>query len=523
MNFTELLASLPRVVTAAEMAAIDRYTIDTLGLPGRVLMENAGRAVFELLRAHFHPLARKRAAVFCGKGNNGGDGFVIARLLNEAGVDCDTFFLGKKNDLPEDARANFLLLERLGNAIHALRAEGPLPDLTRYDFLIDALLGTGVRGALQGTLAQLVQHLNHSERPLIAVDLPTGMNADTGAVEGPCLRARMTVTLGARKQGLLFSPGREHAGELHVVDIGFPAIAYEMAAGQTYLLQRKSMSQWLPERANDAFKNRVGQILVIAGSRGFGGAARLTATAALRAGAGLVVLAAPESLLTAIEAATAEVIKLPLPEHEGAIASDAINLLHERLGWANVVALGPGLGTSAAAKELVRHVLRTFTGIVVLDADGINVLAGELEILHKSASRIILTPHPGELKRLLSYAPTWLAEAPIATARRVAKELGHVLVLKGAPTVIGLPSEEVLINSTGNAGMATAGSGDVLSGLIAGLAGQGLAPAKAASLGVYLHGLAGDFECKQLGMWSMLASDILNQVPQAFLQIAAAR
>ncbi len=520
MNFIELLSRLPRVVTAAEMAAIDRYTIDALGLPGRVLMENAGRAVFDILRARLQPLAGKRAAVFCGKGNNGGDGFVIARLLNEASVHCDTFFLGKKNELPEDARANFLLLEKLGYALQPLREEAPLPDLARYDFLIDALLGTGVRGSLQGLLAQLVQHINRSALPIIAVDLPTGMNADTGAVEGPCIRAQITVTFGARKQGLLFSPGREYVGELHVADIGFPAIAYEMSAGQTYLLDSTNMSHWLPTRANDAFKNRVGQILVIAGSRGFGGAARLTATAALRAGAGLVVLAAPESLLTAIEAATAEVIKLPLPEHDGAVASNVIPALEERLAWANVVALGPGLGTSAAAKELVTHVLRTFSGIVVLDADGINVLASEIETLRASTSRIILTPHPGELKRLLSNAPTLFADSPIATARRVAKELGHVLVLKGAPTVIGLPAEEVLVNSTGNSGMATAGSGDVLTGLIAGLAGQGLAPAKAASLGVYLHGLAGDLARDHLGMWSMLASDILNHMPQAFLQTA---
>lgn len=523
MNFTELLTRLPRVVTATEMAAIDRYTIDTLGLPGRVLMENAGRAVFEILRARFQPLSGKRAAVFCGKGNNGGDGFVIARLLNEARVSCDTFLLGKKQDLRDDAFANFLLLEKLGYPIHALHEKEPLPDLSRYDFLIDALLGTGVRGALQGRLAEVVQHLNHSERPLIAVDLPTGMNADTGAIDGPCIRAQLTVTFGARKQGLLFSPAREHAGELHVADLGFPTIAYHAAAGQTYLLHGASMSSWLPERASDAFKNRVGQILVIAGSRGFGGAARLAASAALRAGAGLVVLAAPESLLTAIEAASAEIIKLPLVEHNGAIASAAIAQLAERLAWANVVALGPGLGTSLAVQELVTHVLRTFNGLVVLDADAINVFAGEVETLRASVSRIILTPHPGELKRLLMHEPALLADSPVATARRVARELGHVLVLKGAPTVIGLPSEEVLINSTGNAGMATAGSGDVLTGLIAGLAGQGLAPAKAAGLGVYLHGLAGDLARNQHGMWSMLAGDILEHVPQAFLRIAAAK
>ncbi len=521
MNPTELMAQLPRVVTAEEMAAVDKFTIETLALPGRVLMENAGRAVFELLAARWQPLSTKRAAVFCGKGNNGGDGFVIARLLNEAGVHCDTFLLGQSHELRGDARANFLLLEKLGHPIRTLLPGTTLPDLTRHHFVIDALLGTGVRGPLQGFLAEVVQHLNQSGCPVVAVDLPTGMNADTGAVEGPCVRAQLTVTFGARKQGLLFSPGREYVGELRVADIGFPSVAYQMAGGQSYLLEGRSMSNWLPERAPDAFKNRVGQILVIAGSRGFGGAARLTATAALRAGAGLVVLAAPESLLTAIESTTAEVIKLPLPEHEGALANVAFEKLTARLEWANVVALGPGLGTAPAVQELVRKVLGFYKGLVVLDADGLNVLAGDLDMLRKSASRIVLTPHPGELQRLAANEKSLLMNSPVETARRVAKEIGQVLVLKGAPTVIGLPSEEVLINSTGNAGMATAGSGDVLTGLLAGLAGQGLAPAKAAGLAVYLHGLAGDLACKQLGMWSMLAGDILNFVPQAFLHTAA--
>ncbi len=523
MNFIELLAQLPRVVTAQEMAAVDKFTIETLDLPGRVLMENAGRAVFEPLRERWQPLPSKRVAVFCGKGNNGGDGFVIARLLNEAGAQCETFSLASANDLRSDALANYRLLENLGYPIHTLLPETPPPNLTQYDFIIDALVGTGVRGPLNGFIATLVQHLNASASPIVAVDLPTGMNADTGAADGPCIRAQLTVTFGARKRGLLFSPGRECVGELHVADIGFPAVAYQMAAGPCYLLHGPSMSNWLPQRSPDAFKNRVGQILVIAGSRGFGGAARLTATAAMRAGAGLVVLAAPESLLSAIEAAAVEIIKLPLPENEGAIASEAFDKLAERLEWAQVVALGPGLGTAPGVQELVKKILSSFQGPLVLDADGLNVLAGDLDTIRSSTSRIILTPHPGELKRLLAHETNLLASSPIETAQRVAKELGHVLVLKGAPTVIGLPSEEALINSTGNAGMATAGSGDVLTGLIAGLAGQGLAPAKAAALGVYLHGLAGDLACERLGAWSMLAGDILHFVPQAFLHAAAAK
>jgi NAD(P)H-hydrate epimerase len=278
------------------------------------------------------------------------------------------------------------------------------------------------------------------------------------------------------------------------------------------------MASWLPQRPPDAFKNRVGQILVIAGSRGFSGAARLTATAALRAGAGLVVLACPESLVPSLEAATAEIIKLPLPEYDGALTATACETLSERLRWADVVAIGPGLGTSTGVAEVVKHVLASFKGIIVVDADGLNVLAGDASALRTSASRIILTPHPGELSRLMSIDKAAIAATPVEIARQVAHELSQILVMKGAPTVIALPEGEVLINSTGNAGMATAGSGDVLTGLIAGLAGQGMASAQAAGLGVFLHGLAGDLARDHLGMCSMIAGDILQCLPEAFLQ-----
>lgn len=520
LNFSDLLLDLPRVVTAQEMAAVDEFTIKTLGLPGRVLMENAGREAFAIIRNKWRPLAGKSAAVFCGRGNNGGDGFVLARLLGEAGVACEIFLLGKPEDLRAEARANYEVLEKLGHAVIPLQPGGELPDLAQKDFIVDAILGTGVRGALQGHVAAVVQHLNAGAKPIVAIDLPTGMDADSGAVAGPCVRAALTVTFGARKAGLLFYPGRDYAGEVVVADIGFPELAYQNAAGPSYLLQGAGMAQWLPQRPADAFKNRVGQILVIAGARGFGGAARLAATAALRAGAGLVVLATAQSLARALESAVAEVIKLPLPEDEhGALALDAFDALQERLAWANAVALGPGLGTSSAVAQLVKQVLAHFTGPIVLDADGLNVLSHDLQSIRQSPGRIILTPHPGELKRLLSEEPRLLDGAPAEKARRIAAELGQVLVLKDAPTIIALPTEEILINSTGNAGMATAGSGDVLTGLVAGLAGQGLAPAMAAGLGVYLHGLAGDVARERLGMWSMLAGDILDGLPQAFQRV----
>lgn len=531
MDRTNEFEHLPRVVTATEMAAVDKYTIESLDIPGRVLMENAGRAAFAVIRDHWAPLAGKRFAVLCGKGNNGGDGFVAARYLQEAGAFCDVFLASTAKDLRGDAQANYAVLVRLGGAVHEIQSIETVPELRHTDVIVDALLGTGVQGPLQGLMGQIVTRINESGRPVIAIDLPTGMDADTGEIAGPCVRAEITVTMGCRKQGLLFSPAREHAGKLIVAEIGFPAAAFRQAAPvgatpagvaqnpdaklTTYLLEGPVLSHWVPRRPSTAFKNRVGQILVIAGSPGFGGAARLTAVSALRAGAGLVVLAAPESLLPSLEAATAEVIKLPLPEENGIISAAAIDRLQTRLPWAEVIALGPGLGTSAGAGALVKHVLSQFLGTIVVDADGLNLLAGQQELIRRAAGKIILTPHPGELSRLTGADKAAIAHNPVAVARQTAENLGQLLVLKGAPTVVASPTGEVFINSTGNAGMATGGSGDVLTGIIAGLAGQGLDPLRAALLGVYLHGLAGDLARDRLGEWSLIAGDIMEHLPLA--------
>jgi len=524
-NLTDF-TKLPRVLTAEEMQAVDKYTIETLNLIGRVLMENAGRAVFAAILERWAPVAGKRAIVLCGKGNNGGDGFVVARYLQDIGVNCEICLIGSATDLRGDAAANHAVLTRVGYAIREIQHLEALPELRHADFIVDALLGTGVRGPLLGLMAQIVTRINESGRPVIAIDLPTGMNADTGEVVGPCVKANITVTMGCRKQGLLFTPAREYAGEVIVADIGFPHAAFRQVAAEksaklaTFLLAREVLSNWVPRRPPNAFKNRVGQILVIAGSRGFGGAARLTAVSALRAGAGLVVLAAPESLLPQLEAATAEVIKLPLPEENGIISSAAIEPLQSRMQWADAIAIGPGLGLSEGAQHIVKHILAEFPGTLVLDADALNNLIGQQEAIRRAAGKIILTPHPGELSRLTGANKAAIAVNPVAIARQTAEELGQVLVLKGAPTVVASPTGEVFINSTGNAGMATGGSGDVLTGIIAGLAGQNLDPLRAALLGVYLHGLAGDLARDHLGEWSMLAGDIMEHLHLAMQQLA---
>jgi NAD(P)H-hydrate epimerase len=519
------LSTLPPVVAAEEMSEIDRYTISEIGIPGRVLMENAGRAATEIILQKWPELIGQRIAVVCGKGNNGGDGLVVARCLSEKGAACSVFLLGTKSEGRGDALANLQVAEKLGLSIFEVTDESQLPDFSTYFLLVDAILGTGSRGGLDGLLAQAVERMNASGSPIIALDLPTGVNTNTGEVNGPCIRASVCVTFGAAKRGLLFSPGREYAGELHVAEIGFPNRAIEAANIQTRRLDEATMRAWLPQRAPDAFKNRVGQILVIAGSQGFGGAARLASLAALRAGAGLVVLATPASLVPAVEGGAAEVIKLALPEEKGAVSLDAKFALAERLEWANVVAIGPGLGTEAGAQTLVKHVLSTFQKPIVLDADGLNVLVSHPERIREASGPVILTPHPGELARLIDVSREEIKKNPIEMARQVAAGLRQTLVLKGAPTVIASAGGEVLINSTGNAGMATAGSGDVLTGLIAGLLGQmphddPASLLRAAALGVYLHGLAGDCGRDTLGEWSMLAGDILNSIPNAFLHLS---
>jgi len=523
------LNNLPPVVTAEEMSEIDRYTISEIGIPGRVLMENAGRAATEVILRKWGSLAGRQIAIVCGKGNNGGDGLAVARCLSEKGARCSIFLLGKKSEMRGDALANFQVAEKLGLPVFEITDESQLPNFSSYFFLIDAILGTGSRSNLEGLLARAVERMNGSGRPIVALDLPTGVNADTGEVIGPCIRAAMCVTFGAAKRGLLFSPGREHTGELHVAEIGFPKRAIEAANVRTHKLDGRTIAAWLPQRAPDAFKNRVGQILVIAGSQGFGGAARLTSLAVLRAGAGLVALAIPATLVSAMEASVAEVIKLSLPEENGAVSLDAKFALAERLEWANVVAIGPGLGTETAAQSLVKHVLSTFEKKpIVLDADGLNVVASKTERIRDAAGPVILTPHPGELARLIDISAEEIKKNPIEIARQAAVDLRQTLVLKGAPTVIAGADGEVLINSTGNAGMATAGSGDVLTGLIAGLLGQmphgdAAALLRAAALGVYLHGLAGDCAQDALGEWSMLARDILENIPKAFLHLKRKR
>ncbi len=519
---TALTKLLDLVVTAEEMAAIDRTTIDKIGIPGMVLMENAGRKVTKVATQMLGEVREKRVDIVCGKGNNGGDGYVIARYLSNSGALVRVLLTAEPSEIKGDAGRNLAILGQLGIPIETQAVEKSGDQFGDADLIIDALLGTGVTGPLKQPLSQLVESMNAASAPILSVDLPTGMVANTGAVPGACIHACNTVTIGHLKRGLLFSPGRECAGKIHVADIGFPTRVSSESGVRCFRATEGYVGSILPKRPLDTFKNRRGQVLLLAGSVGMTGAAALAAEAVLRAGAGLAMLGVPQSLNPIVEQKLTEVMTLPLAETEQhSLSFAAIDQLSERLEWADVLAVGPGITTHADSTKLVSWLLENYKKPLVLDADALNCLTKDIGLLKQRTGNCVITPHPGELSRLLKTPVKDILDDSIEAARRAANDLDVVVVLKGGPTVTASPQGEIVVNSTGNPGMATAGTGDVLTGVIAGLAAQGMNLFEAAVAGVYLHGLSGDI-CRKLdGEPGLLAGDILNNLPLALQHFEA--
>ncbi|MFQ5650099.1 MAG: NAD(P)H-hydrate dehydratase [bacterium] len=510
------------VFTAREMAEVDRTTIEDIGIPGMVLMEHAGLKVVSVILDVLGDSEGKKIVVVCGKGNNGGDGYVVARHLLNRGAQVKVVLVADPKEVKGDAAQNLRILTHLQAKVETFSRNKHGREIASADFIVDALLGTGVAGALKPKFAELVELINNSPAPVISVDLPTGMATDTGAVFGGCVRADHTVTLGHLKRGLLFSPAREHAGTVHVADIGFPPGVSRGSGVTCFRTSREYIKQVLPVRRKDAFKNRCGQVLLLAGSAGMTGAATLSSEAVLRIGAGLAMLGIPKSLNPVLEQKLIEVMTLPLPETDDqSLSFQATEFLPPRLKWADVLAVGPGLTTHPESVKLVNWLLANYDKTTVLDADGLNCLATDPDVLSTRKCNLILTPHPGELSRLAKIGSKEILADPLEVARKVAADLDAVMVLKGAPTVVAAADGQAFVNSTGNPGMATAGMGDVLTGVIAGLAAQGLSPLDAAVAGVYLHGAAGDLAKSKLGEAGLLAGDVLHQLPRAMQQFEA--
>ncbi|UCG42238.1 MAG: NAD(P)H-hydrate dehydratase [candidate division WOR-3 bacterium] len=508
---------MQRIVTAAQMSRLDSKAVEECGIPGMVLMENAGRSVCDSIQDRFERLAGLEVAVVCGKGNNGGDGFVVTRHLLNRGADVNCFLLGRVAELKGDARANADVLLKAGTTIEEVANEDRLVRaFESCALVVDAVLGTGLDSAPRGLFAGAIELINRSGCFVVSVDIPSGVNADTGAAYEPAVAADLTVTMALPKYGHVLFPGRGLCGDVEVADIGIPERLLAEGA-DTFFVDEDHVADILPERPEHGHKGTFGTALIVAGARGFSGAACLAGTAAVRSGCGLVKLAYPEAVAGPVEANVLEAVKVPLPGTDaGTIAPAALDALLELAQDAECVAIGPGITTNPETAAFQLDLLPRLKCPVIVDADGINNLAGRLDLLSGIGAPSILTPHPGEFARLTGMKPDEVNRDRINVSREFARRHRVVLVLKGAPTVTATPAGEVFVNPTGNSGLGSGGTGDVLTGLMAGLLAQTKEPVHAAVSAVFLHGLAADLAAEDMPERCLAAGDLLDYIPDAF-------
>ena len=517
-----------RILTAEQMREADRRTIEEIGLPSAVLMENAGRQVVAAMFGAFDDLRESRVAVLAGRGNNGGDGFVIARVLRQHGVEVTVFVLAPVAQVKGDARLNLEILGRLGLSVVEVAGgeqwELHSSEVAGCDVVVDALFGTGLGAPLAGFFETVVEDVNTMGLPVVAVDLPSGMSSDTHELIGPCIDATLTVTLGAPKLPLVLPPARLHVGDLVVADIGIPQEVIEALDGpRVELATREAMRPLVPERRADAHKGSFGRVLVVAGSRGKSGAAHLAAAGALRSGAGLVTVATPASSQPVVASLGAEYMTEALPETaDGTVGAAALEKVLALS--ADVIAVGPGLGTGDEVRAFVAGLLERAQVPLVLDADALNAFAEDPGRLSaRDDQQVIVTPHPGEMARLLGIPIAEVQAHRLESARNLATARGLTVVLKGHRTIVATRDGKAFINPTGNAGMATGGTGDVLTGMAAAWLAQRRDPETAALLAVYLHGAAGDLAADDEGQVAMTAGDLISHLGDAILELTAAR
>ncbi|MCE5313716.1 MAG: NAD(P)H-hydrate dehydratase [Armatimonadota bacterium] len=519
-----------RAVTAQQMRDLDRRATEEFGIPSILLMENAGRAIFDTAVGMLGDIYLKRVVVVAGPGNNGGDGFVAARFLHNAGADVVVAYYGDRAKAKGDALTNIEIAEKIGLEIDYSQDTDALRQAVRYaDLVIDALLGTGVKGELRPDAAKVVGIMNRRNCPLLAVDIPSGIDADTGESLGPALShehvmeksvmADTTVTFALPKLGLVTeSDGAWHTGDLVIAEIGIPNEAILTADGPiTYLLDR-DYPDCLPPRGMFAHKGELGHLAIIAGSAGMTGAATLAAEGALRIGTGLVTVAVPESLNDIMEVKLTEAMTIPVPEgNSRAFGMASLDKVLEIIDKRDAAVIGPGFGRNDDTIAFTLELIRRLNKPVLIDADGLFAISRDLSVLKMCKQPIVITPHPGEMAMLLGTDVAQVQSNRIETARSFAKEYGVTVVLKGARTVIAEPDGMAFINMSGTPGMATGGTGDVLSGMIGGLLARepylgGICKA------VYLHGRAGELAAEELGVDSMLATDLANHIGAAIIE-----
>lgn len=503
---------------AEQMRQIDKAASEKGGIPSIVLMENAAMACVKELERDFN-LKDKSIGIFCGKGNNGGDGFAIARHLYNLGAEV-TVYLVCGNKFSGDARINFDIIEKMNVNIEAVDDTENLGYIVKsHDIIIDAIYGTGIHGAVRGAGYDVIGAINENARYVMSVDIPSGIEADSGEICGICVKADKTVTFAAYKIGMLMFPAADYTSEVTVADISIPQYIIDGEKIGINVTDDEFVRANFPKRTNNSHKGDYGKVLVIAGSEGMTGAAYLASQTAVLAGSGLVFLGTPKTQNDILEAKTTEVITVPLPSRNGHLDAEAEEEILKRADSADAVLIGPGVGRFSDIAQILSGLLRFSKVPVVIDADGINAVSEDIEMLSESSCPIIFTPHTAEMSRLTGLDIEYIENNRLIAAGEFAEEYGVTVILKGHHTVVTAPDGIQYINTTGNSGLATGGSGDVLAGLTVSLIASGIDETTASAMAVYIHGRAGDIAASELGEASVTASAVMAAIPKAVCQI----
>ncbi|NLM43269.1 MAG: NAD(P)H-hydrate dehydratase [Clostridiales bacterium] len=508
------------------MRKADIVSINDYNIPGIVLMENAALGIVNEIEKELNngKLPQEvHACIICGTGNNGGDGFAVARHLVSKSWHVEVYICGDVNKIKGDALINLNIIKKLNIPIYCMEDCGiEVLDkiLIKSDLIVDGILGTGFKGKLKSNIETIIEKINKQQKFVISIDNPTGLNCDTGLVETICIKANKTVTLGLPKIGLIINEGPHYCGELSVCGLSIPDPVYESLGIKRYMTQEDYIKNLIKPRKLHSHKGSFGRVLIAAGSKGMEGAALLAARAAIRSGAGIVELAVPQGAFEAVRGAIPTLITNGLDDDgEGCFTDESIEEILSTSEKASVLLMGPGIRNNPHTKEVVSEVITKCHKPLILDADGLNAICQIPEVLLERPEETIITPHPGEMARLLNTSTVEVQNNRLETAESFAKKYNVHVVLKGHRTIIASPLGETWINTTGNPGMATAGSGDVLGGVIASFIAQGMEPMKAAISGVYIHGAAGDRAAEKYGQWGMVATDIIKYIPHTIMDI----
>ena len=505
-----------KVCYSDEMRNIDKAAIEKAGIPGIVLMENAAIVCVDEIKKLYTNLEGLKVAIFCGKGNNGGDGFAIARHLYNKKCNV-TVFLTCGNDFEGDALLNFEIIKRMNLNIINL-SQVPL-DFKQYDLIVDAIFGTGVKGEITGLNYDVINAINDSSAYILSVDVPSGIDSDSGKICSVCVKADKTVTFAAYKVGLLMYPGADYAGDIVVADISIPQYILKETASDIQVADTKFFRQNMPCRAKNSQKGDYGKLLIIAGSKGMTGAAYLCAQSAMLCGSGLVTLATPDCVNEILEIKTTEAMTLPLKSENGFVSAEAIDVISEKMQKCDAVLIGPGLGICDGVYDILRLLLSQSEIPVIVDADAITCLAKNISLLKNKKCQVILTPHSMEFSRISGFKLEEIENNRIEISKKFAEEFDVTLILKGSHTIVTGSRGKQYINITGNPGIATDGSGDVLAGIKASFVARGIEPHKASAMAVFLHGICGDIASDKRGMESIMATDVMQSIPEAYNHI----